>query len=52
MEYARHVLSPLRGVFAARSSAYDALLADVVALLAYVEPEVSCSQVLMGGCAH
>ena len=40
VEFARQVLSPLRGVFASRSTAYDAMLADVVALLAYVTPEV------------
>ena len=40
VEFARQVLSPLRGVFASRSTAYDVMLADVVALLAYVNPEV------------
>ena len=37
---ARTDLAPLRGRFLGRSEEFDAMLHDVVALLAYTEPEV------------
>ena len=40
VNFAREVLSPMRGLFAHRSPNYDAMLADVVALLAYINPQV------------
>ena len=40
VRFAQETLSPLRGIMAHRSSEYDAMLHDTVALIAYEEPEV------------
>ena len=40
---ARESLSFMRGAFLSRSDNFDAMLRDVVALLAYVQPEVKFS---------
>lgn len=40
VRYARTVLSPLRGMFSMHTGSYDAMLADVVALLVYENPQV------------
>lgn len=37
---ARESLSVMRGAFSSRSKQFDAMLQDVIALLAYVQPEV------------
>lgn len=41
VRFAQETLSPLRGIMAHRSSEYDAMLHDTVALIAYEEPEES-----------
>lgn len=45
-------LSLMRGAFSSRSSQFDAMLKDVVALLAYVNPEVGLSSNLSGCSLH
>jgi len=41
VRFAQETLSPLRGIMSHRSTDYDAMLHDTVALIAYEEPEVS-----------
>jgi len=41
VRFAQETLSPLRGIISHRSTDYDAMLHDTVALIAYEEPEVS-----------
>ena len=40
VQHAQATLAPLRGMLSHRSRAYDVMLKDVVALLAYQSPEV------------
>ena len=40
VRFAQETLSPLRGIMSHRSTEYDAMLHDTVALIAYEEPEV------------
>ena len=41
VRFAQETLSPLRGIMSHRSTDYDAMLHDTVALIAYEDPEVS-----------
>ena len=40
VNFARVTMAPLRGLLSHRSLAYDEMLRDVIALLAYPRPEV------------
>ena len=40
VNFARVTMAPLRGLLSHRSLAYDEMLRDVIALLAYPKPEV------------
>lgn len=47
VRFAQETLSPLRGIMSHRSTDYDAMLHDTVALIAYEEPEDSPMQQLL-----
>lgn len=46
MDFAKSTLSPLRGLLSSRQAASDAMLHEVMGLVCYENPMVSCRRVL------